>query len=288
MPKHDLIRRFLFEGLGIRGQWVKLTESWQTARALQKCPVIAQNQLGQALAAVALLSSTIKFKGSLILQTQGTGAIKTLVAQATHDRKIRGLVRWDDIEISGNNLFSDGQLILTINTEGGHPYQGIVPLQADNLASAIETYFVQSEQLDTRLWLVADTDQAVGLLVQALPNQLNDTEHWQRVEMLADTITNAELLELDCDTLLYRLFNEEQVRLFEPELISFACSCSRSKIETMLRLMGRPELESILAEQGQIEVNCEFCNCNYHFDKIDTENLLHVQQNLSGDSQTRH
>lgn len=288
MAQHDLIRRFLFEGLGIRGQWVKLTHSWQIARALQKSPVAAQHQLGQALAAVALLASTIKFKGSLILQTQGSGAIKTLVAQATHDRKIRGLVHCDDLETGSGSLFGNGQLILTICGDNAHPYQGIVPLESDNLATAIETYFTQSEQLETRLWLIADANQAVGLLLQALPGQANGDENWQRVNILAKTITPGELLELDCETLLYRLFNEEQVRLFDPEPIGFDCSCSREKIETMLRLMGRPELESILAEQGKIEVNCEFCNNHYQFDKVDIENLLQWQKNMPGDNQTRH
>ncbi len=293
MSEQDYTRRFFFEDLGIRGQWVRLTNSWQAAKQHQPYPADLQAQLGQALSAVVLLASTIKFDGSLILQMQGTGIIKTLVAQATHNRLIRGLIRCEDnfgseiTESSNQELFGDGRLVLTINSSDTAAYQGIVPLHGDTLASAIETYFAQSEQLNTRLWLTADSSCAAGLLVQQLPS-MDAKDDWQRIESLANTLTSRELLDLGCETLLYRLFNEEKVRVFDAESVTFACSCSRSKIETTLRMLGRHEVESILAERGQIEVNCEFCNQHYLFDRIDAENLLVNLNDFSEHSQTKH
>lgn len=290
MSQQDVLRRFLFEELGVRGLWVRLSSSWQTAKQQQQCPDAVQLQLGQALSAVVLLSATIKFNGSMILQAQGDGPLKTLVAQATHDRKIRGLIRSSADVTPGSlqEMFGDGRLVLTVDTENAHPYQGIVPLQGENLAAALETYFAQSEQLNTRLWLFANEIHAAGLLLQELPAQSNDKADWERIEILAGTVTEQELLELDCEALLYRLFNEEKVRLFDAELVEFDCSCSRPKIENALRMMGKDELEGVLHERGQIEVNCEFCNKHYQFDRIDVEQLLLGYKNIPVNSHTKH
>jgi molecular chaperone Hsp33 len=279
----------MFEELGIRGHWVRLTGSWQTARKRQVAPPIAQVQLGQALSAVVLLASTIKFNGSLILQTQSAGAIKTLVAQATYNRQIRGLVRCQDAgaDLSGKSLYGAGQLVLTISPDQGAPYQGIVPLHNENLADAIEYYFAQSEQLPTRLWLAADDNQAAGLMLQQMPG-IRDPLDWERLTILAATLTDAELLALDCEKLLYRLFHEETLRLYDPEDVRFGCSCSEKKIENTLRLLGRQELDAILAELGGVQVNCEFCNKTYSFDKVDIEGLLIDQGALAGNPQIRH
>lgn len=290
MSQQDLLRRFLFEDVGVRGLWVSLSSSWQTAKQHQHCPDAVQLQLGQALTAVVLLSATIKFNGFMILQVQGDGPLKTLVAQATHERKIRGLVRSSETVTNGSlqDMFGEGRLVLTVSSENAQPYQGIVPLQGDNLAAVLETYFAQSEQLNTRLWLFANETHAAGLLLQELPSQLNDRADWERIAMLASTVTEQEMLELGCEELLYRLFNEEKVRLFDAEPVAFDCSCSRLKIENTLRMLGRQELESVLQERGQIEVNCEFCNKYYRFDRIDVEQLLHWGKNISADTQIRH
>jgi molecular chaperone Hsp33 len=290
MSQQDVLRRFLFEELGVRGLWVRLSNSWQTAKQQQQCPDTVQLQLGQALSAVVLLSATIKFNGSMILQAQGDGPLKTLVAQATHDRKIRGLIRSSAVVTPGSlqEMFGDGRLVLTVDTENAHPYQGIVPLQGRNLAQALETYFAQSEQLNTRLWLFANETHAAGLLLQELPNDNNDKADWERIAMLASTVTEQEMLKLDCEALLYRLFNEEKVRLFDAEPVEFDCSCSRPKIENALRMMGREELESVLKERGHIEVNCEFCNKHYPFDRVDVEQLLLVDKNIPADPHIKH
>jgi molecular chaperone Hsp33 len=290
MSQQDLLRRFIFEELGVRGLWVSLSGSWQTAQQHQCCPDNVQLQLGQALCAVVLLSATIKFNGSMILQAQGDGPLKALVAQATHDRKIRGLARSSDTVSTESlrEMFGEGRLVLTVSPEDAQPYQGIVPLQGGNLAAALETYFSQSEQLNTRFWLIANETRASGLLLQELPSQLIDKAVWGRIEMLASTVTEEELLELGCEELLYRLFNEEKVRLFDGEPVAFDCSCSRPKIENALRILGPLELESILHECGQIEVNCEFCNKYYRFDRVDVGQLLLWDKNIPADTQIRH
>ena len=289
MIEQDLLRRFLFEDLGVRGEWVKLTTSWQAAKQHQQGPQDAQQQLGQALAAVVMLSATVKFKGSMILQAQGDGDLRTLVAQSTHDRKIRGLIRSNDQVSTGSleTLFGQGRLVLTIEPDNAQPYQGIVPLQGRNLAAALQTYFEQSEQLKTRLWLFANETHAAGLLLQELPSQNSNKTDWERIEILADTVTEQELLELDCEHLLYRLFNEEKVRLFDAEPVEFQCSCSRPRIERTLRALGSEELEDILNEHGAIQVGCEFCSEHYLFDRIDVEILL-AQESVANQSKTQH
>jgi len=293
MIEQDFLRRFLFEELGVRGEWVKLESSWQAAKRHQQGMPHVQRQLGQALAAVVMLSATIKFNGSMILQAQGDGAFKTLVAQATHERGIRGLVRSNEVVPAGSleTMFGHGRLVLTIEPDNADPYQGIVPLEGANLASALETYFQQSEQLKTRLWLFADDTRAVGLLLQELPAHNNDKADWERIEMLAGTVTERELLELDCEHLLYRLFNQEKVRLFDAEPVEFKCACSRPRIARTLRAMGKVELDGILRERGNIEVGCEFCGEHYLFDVIDVENLMSqdgINNPDANGSATRH
>jgi molecular chaperone Hsp33 len=276
MIEQDFLRRFLFEDSGVRGEWVNLTASWQAAKQHQHGSDAVQQLLGQALVAVVMLSATIKFKGSMILQAQGDGDITTLVAQATNERKIRGLVRSKAAVVAGSleTMFGQGRLVLTIDTGNAKPYQGVVPLQGQNLAAALDSYFSQSEQLNTRLWLFANEHQAAGLLLQELPTENTDKADWQRIEMLANTVTARELLTLDCESLLFRLFHEEKVRLFDAEAVEFQCVCSRQRIAQTLRALGREELESILKERDKIKVGCEFCGKRYYFDKIDVETLL--------------
>lgn len=276
MKEQDCLRRFLFEDLDVRGEWVRLQDSWQAAKQHQALTTAVESQLGQALAAVVLLSATIKFEGAMILQAQGDGALRTLVAQSSHDRKIRGLVRYNK-EVTTQNLsemMGHGRLVLTVESENAHPYQGVVALEGQSLADVIHTYFLQSEQLQTRLWLFANNTQAVGLFLQELPSQASYKTDWERIEILANTITEAELFNLDCEEVLYRLFNEEKVRIFPAESIEFKCHCSREKISTTLRSMGQADLEAILTERETIEVDCEFCGEKYHFNQTDVASLF--------------
>ncbi|ADE14992.1 Hsp33 protein [Nitrosococcus halophilus Nc 4] len=289
MIDRDNLHRFLFEELGIRGELVQLDASWQAVLTCHDYPSAVQSQLGQALVATVLLSATIKFKGSLILQAQSEGPLKTLVAQATHHRTVRGLARWNGEVPRGSlpEIYGSGRLVLTIQTEGKDPYQGIVSLEGTNLAEALQTYFSRSEQLQTRLWLFADEHRAVGLFLQELPSQPGDETDWERITLLANTVTAREMLSLPSTELLYRLFNGEQLRLFEPEPISFRCGCSRERIENTLVALGREEMEAILEEEGTVEVDCEFCNRHYSFDRVDVEQLFAEQVKTPVPS-TRH
>jgi molecular chaperone Hsp33 len=290
MTEQDILRRFIFEQQGIRGVWVKLSQSWQQAKAHQSSIKIVRQQLGEALVAVVMLSAIIKFKGSMILQAQGDGAIKTLVVQSDDQRKIRGLIRSEDHVIEGclETMFGQGNLVLTINTEASIPYQGIVPLQGNNLAEALESYFDKSEQLKTRLWLFASETSAAGLLIQELPPENVQHQDWQTIEILANTVTEKEMLELDCEQLLHRLFHEQQLRLFAAENVAFQCACSRARIERTLVALGRIELEGVLLERGQIEVICEFCNQHYVFDRPEIEIILLNADTDADKSATRH
>ncbi|GAB4258294.1 MAG: Hsp33 family molecular chaperone HslO [Methylomicrobium sp.] len=290
MKEHDCLRRFLFEDIGVRGNWVCLNESWRQAIQFQQANSFITEHLGQALAAVTMLSATIKFKGSMILQAQGDGAIRTLIAQATDDRKIRGLVRCNHAIEQGSleELFGNGHIVLTIDREQGSPYQGVVPMIGSNFGEALQSYFQQSEQLNTRVWLAADAHRAVGLLLQELPASNQSKEDWERIEMLTSTVTQQELLTLDSESLLYRLFHQEKVRLFDPEPVAFACTCSLGKIEGTLQAVGRDELDAVLSEHGYVEVNCEFCGRHYRFDRIAIERLFSTAPSSLDDAQTRH
>lgn len=289
MEEKDCLRRFLFEELNIRGEWVCLEKSWQQAKQHQKLSLGAQVQLGQALAAATLLSATIKFNGSLVLQVQGNGSLKAVVAQATDTRKIRGLVRCDaDLpEKELSELIGQGRLVITVEANQGEPYQGIVSVESGSLADAVTQYFLQSEQLKSCVWLFANENSAAGLFLQQLPGEKEGQEDWERIMALANTVTENEMFALDSEKILYRLFNEEKVRLFDAEAVEFECACSQQRIETTLIQLGREELEDILRERDTVEVNCEFCGANYSFDNIDVE-LLFSEQTVDARSKTRH
>ncbi len=276
MSDSDALHRFLFEGTEVRGELVHLDASWRAVLDRHPYPETVRGPLGEALAATVLLTGTLKFDGALILQVQGEGPLRTLVAQATHGRTIRGLARWEgEVPASGlEAVFGTGRLVLTLEPEGGERYQGIVPLRGANLAEALETYFRTSEQLGTRLWLAAGPERAAGLLLQRLPGHHDTEEDWTRVVTLADTLKGEELTGLPTETLLNRLFHQENLRLFEGEPVAFRCTCSRGRIEETLRALGQEEVEATLEQEGQVEVSCEFCNRIYRWDLVDARQLF--------------
>jgi molecular chaperone Hsp33 len=289
MDGKDQLRRFVFEGAGVRGAVVHLDASWQAVLDRHPYPPAVQPPLGQVLAAVVLLSSTIKFEGALILQVEAQGPLRTLVAQATDRRTLRGLARWEGEVPQGSGLhetFGAGRVVLTASAPGGERYQGVVALEGASLSAALETYFAQSEQLPTRLWLAADGSRATGLLLQRLPVKSEDDDTWPRAVVLADTMKEDELLDLSAEPLLYRLFHEERVRLFDAEPVSFRCGCSRERIEGLLRSLGRDEVDAVLADEGVVEVTCEFCNRVYRVDAVDAAALFHEHGGAA--SSTRH
>lgn len=295
MPSNDLLNRFIFDDCDIRGEIVTLGASYHEILSHNNYPLAIQKLLGEFLSAVGLLSSTLKFDGTIILQARGDGAISTIMAECNNHNNLRGIVRLkegyeltpEESETANlQTLLGNGVLVITIepkraeNFEGKlERYQGIVPLEKENLAGCLEDYFKQSEQLNTRLWFAADEQHASGLLIQSLPQQLitntqDNLAHWQTIETLAETITTEELLSLDHDTILFRLFNEEPVRVFEPTSLQFKCSCSRERSESALLALGKDEVEELLIEKSAIDIDCQFCNKHYHFSPADVRILL--------------
>jgi len=276
MPDNDRLFRFIIENTPVRGELVHLNATWQAILERSDYPDNVRNLLGEAMAACALLAATIKFDGSLILQIRGDGPLHLLVAQATADGTLRGVARWND-DVPAHDLqaiFGNGQMVMTIEPTQGDPYQGIIALQGERLKDAIENYFSQSEQLNTVLWLASDQQACAGFLLQEMPGYDEDDEAWERAYHLAATLTAEEILQLPTKELLHRLFHEDDVRLFEPEPVSFRCSCSRDRIASMLLSLGPKEVQDILQEQGKIKVDCEFCNAHYEFDSVDVEALF--------------
>jgi molecular chaperone Hsp33 len=285
----DTLHRFIFENTPVRGNIVNLTNTFQLALNKQQLPAGLKSALGELMAASALLTATLKMNGSLVLQIQSKGALKLLVVECTSDFGIRATAKWNGEISDEQNLFDlieHGQFVITLDPKnGGQTYQGIVPTEGNDISTILENYMLRSEQIDTKIWLASDGKSAAGMLLQKLPDTMNqaskseesaehDVDAWNRVGHLADTITNEELLNLDTETLLHRLFHEEDVRLFEASNTKFFCSCTRTSVANMLRMLGNEEISSILEEQGKIEVNCDFCNTHYQFDKVDAAQLM--------------
>lgn len=278
MMETDTLRRFIFENSSVRGEWVHLSESWQTLHANADYPPRVMEALGEAVAAVALLAATLKFGGSLTLQMSGSGYISMLVVQSTADRTLRGMAHWDEelVDADAELFASDSRIVMTLEPgEGKERYQGMVELGSQSIAEAVQMYFQQSEQLPTRLWLSAGQQTVAGLLLQALPGEeTDDDDAWDRMAALAETVTVEELQRLDCETLLHRLYHEESVRLFDAEQLSFQCSCSSERVEGMIRSMGLDEARDIIRDENQVRVQCEFCRAEYVYDAVDIEALF--------------
>lgn len=283
---NDSIARFLFERSDIRGEVVTLADSYREVLANNPLPEPLAKLLGEFLSAAVLLSSTLKFDGVITLQAQGDGPVPLIMAECNRHKGVRGIVRppasgdyvlTQDTSLQG--ILGKGVLAITIDPDKGERYQGIVPLEAPSLAGCLEAYFAQSEQLPTKIWLAADTKQAGGLLLQALPQQLVENqeaniEQWQTVVTLAATVKPDELLYLSHSQKLYLLFNEFSVRLFDAAPIRFDCTCSETRSLQALAQLGRSDLEEILKEQGHITIDCQFCNQQYRFEQPQIDALF--------------
>lgn len=282
MSATDATQRFLFDDSDIRGELVCLTGSYRDAVGGHDYPPAVRNLLGEFLAASVLLSTTIKFEGRLVLQVRGNGALSLVMAECTHNGDVRGIARYEGEPLTDTfrGLLGEGNLAITIEPENGEPYQGIVSLDGASLAECLVRYFEQSEQLGTRFRFAVDGGRAVGLLLQQLPGSDRGgaeqrEEDWRRVQMLADTLEGEELLSVDNETLLHRLFHEETLRLFPPRDVQYRCSCSRERTATALLTIGRDEVESILAEQHSVTMTCEFCGTVYRFTEEEVVLMLH-------------
>jgi molecular chaperone Hsp33 len=299
------LQKFIFDGMPVRGMIVRLTDSWQEVLRRRSAsgdwapPV--RDMLGQMAAAATLMQANLKFNGALVLQVQGDGPVRLAVAESMTDLRFRVTATVQG-EVPADARFEDlvnrhgqGRCAITLDPldrqPGQQPYQGVVPLESPDggpvgdVATMLEHYMRQSEQLETRIVLAADGDAACGLLIQRLPVEgagnlagkaqaEQDEEAFTRIAHLASTLTAAELLSLDVPTILHRLFWEEPLRVFEPQTPAFGCSCSADRVRNMLRNLGRAEADSILAERQDIEIACEFCGKQYRFDAVDVGALF--------------
>ena len=285
LASEDVLHRFMLEKAGVRGVLVRLGASWHEIASRIAYPTGLRDTLGQAVAASALLTGNIKFEGSLSIEFKSQGPLRLLFTECTDKGHLRGLARYDADTLSSQvDLASQPEAFLAItigHAERGR-YQGIVDLDdTDSIGEALENYFERSEQLPARILLAANGDHAVGLMLQPVPGEgghsaaEDDDEAWARVGHLTATLSASEMLATRPEELLYRLYHEESVRLYEPKPLAFGCTCSQERVEGMLRALGREEVEATLEDRGgEIEVICEFCATRYAFDRVDAERLL--------------
>ena len=304
------LTKFIFEGLPVRGMLVRLSDSWQ--EVLRRRHTVGQHApevrtlLGEMAAAGVLMQANIKFNGALILQVFGDGPVRLAVVEVQPELSFRATATVVGEVPAGArmeallNLHGQGRCAITLDPKdkfpGQQPYQGVVPLHGDQreplqrVQQVLEHYMLQSEQLDTRLVLAANDEVAAGLLIQRLPvegvgnldggarrrneDEIGINEAFNRIALLAATLTSEELLTLGSEQILHRLFWEETLRVFEPATPRIACSCSRERVRNMLRGLGREESDSLIAERGEVEVGCEFCGLQYRFDAVDVGEMF--------------
>lgn len=274
----DTLQRFIFENANVRGELVRLNSSYHAVGQRHPYPLPLQRLLGEALAAAALLSATIKFTGSLILQVQGDGPVNLLVVQSNEQFHLRGLAKWQGETVPDNFIQATGKgyLAITITPEQGERYQGIVALGQENLAGCLQAYFAQSEQLPTYILLVSDAEQVVGILLQIIPSAETTGFNlfWQDVKNIAETFTAHDLLSLSNEDFLKQYFPNRDIRIFTPDPVSFRCSCTVEKMKEALRLYGYGEAKEILKTNRYVTVTCEFCHHHYDFEKADVEQIF--------------
>ncbi len=294
----DTLQKFIFDNAAVRGEFVEISDTWREILQRHSYPSAVKTLLGEMVAAAALLSANLKFNGAIIMQIHGDGPVRLLVVECDSELRLRATAKVAEGAIVPDgatltellNVNGKARFVITLDPNdkmpGQQPYQGIVPLDGDDMATVIENYMLRSEQLDTRLWLAADDTVSRGLLLQKLPrhsgkddqivqaSEAEDLETWNRAVMLASTLKQPELLSTNIQTLMDRLFWEETIRVFEPAHPQFHCGCTREKVGNMLKMLGHEEVESALDELGQLAINCDFCGKHYAFDKVDCAQLF--------------
>lgn len=289
----DQLNKYIFADQLTRAQTVELSTAWQTGLVHQHYPDSVRNLLGELTAAAVLLAGNLKLDGSLVLQAQGDGPIALMVVECSSTFDIRATVALrEGVEMPAEanlqnllNTYDNGKFIVVLEPKSGsdmQPYQGIVPLEGENVAQVLENYMKHSEQLDTKIFLAANGEKANGLLLQRLPGtgghiegtDAPDEPSWERAQQLALTIKNEEVLDLPAAELVHRLFWQEDLMLLEPTAIQWHCPCTRERVADMLYMLGQEEIESILTEQENVEVSCNFCGKPYVFDAVDSAQLF--------------
>lgn len=276
----DQIQRFVFDDANVRGEIVQVNQTYTDILSAQAYPQALQDLLGEMLVVTSLLVATIKVEGEISLQVQGKGDVQYAVVTANHRQELRGIARWssDPGGLSFQDIFKDGIFTITITPEKGERYQGIVAIDKPTLAECVEAYFEQSEQLPTQLQLRLDTEhkRAAGLFLQVLPGSAEssvdkDNLDFEHLCKMAETVSTEELTGLSFQTVLHRLFHENAVRLFPEQDIQFKCTCSKERSAQALKSVDKQELLEIVAEQGQITMNCQYCHQEYTYDSLDVE-----------------
>lgn len=276
MTQHDQLHRYLFENHAVRGELVTVSDTWQRIMENHDYPQPVKNILGELLVATSLLTATLKFDGDITVQLQGDGPMTLAVINGNNNQQMRGVARVQgDVadDASLKDLIGNGYLVITISPQEGERYQGVVGLEGDTLAACLEDYFTRSEQLPTRLFIrtgsVEGKAAAGGMLLQVLPAQDAQIDDFNHLATLTETIKAEELLTLPANDVLWRLYHEEEVTLYDPQNVTFSCSCSRERCAAAIRTLPDEEIESILAEDNEVDMNCDYCGSHYVFDAMD-------------------
>ncbi|OOE38745.1 Hsp33 family molecular chaperone [Salinivibrio kushneri] len=287
---NDQLHRYLFEDVSVRGELVKLDDTYQRILENQDFPAPVNALLGEMLAATSLLTATLKFNGSITVQLQGDGPVSLAVINGDHHQQLRGTARVkgdikDDATLP--EMMGKGQLIITIEPVEGERYQGIVGLESDSLQACLEDYFARSEQLMTRLWLRTGEHEgkphAAGMMLQVLPDGKGDEGDFEHLAQLTDTIKNEELFSLPAKDVLHRLYHQEKVTLYPAQEVVFKCSCSRERSASAIAAIERSEVDKMVAEMGTIHLHCDYCGTDYAFDSVDVAAIF--EQNADSSSQ---
>jgi molecular chaperone Hsp33 len=279
MVEGDTFQKFMLDALEIRGEWVRLDDSFAELCQNKNYPESLRKLLAETTAASLLLTGTLKFEGRLSIHARGSGPVSLLMAEATHERAYRSIVNHkaepfesDDL----NHLLGKAQLAITIEPDKGQRYQGIVPLEASNMGDCLVQYFDMSEQLDTFFMFDSDANGCFGLMLQKLPEyrSIQDQDAWDRVTQLANTLSFEEVSGHDNETLTHRLYHEEQVSLFAQEPVRFQCTCSPERSLASLNALGHDEVLDILEHEAKVAIDCQFCGAHYEFDRADVNALF--------------
>ncbi len=281
----DLLHRYIFDQGNVRGEMVRLADSYQAILDSYAYPEVIQRLLGELMVATSMLTATLKFKGDIAIQIQSEGALSYAVINGTHKQELRGVARWDEniaaLPSEFSELVQNGVLVITITPEQGERYQAMVALDKPSLAECIEQYFAQSEQLATKVILRTKLDcqpaKACGMFLQILPTSSQSTDKadtdFDHLVALTDTIKSDELFSLEAEDILHRLYHQENVELYEPTPVLFKCSCSKERSASALTGLSKEELLAIVAKEGAIKMNCQYCHTEYSFDAIDIESI---------------
>ncbi|WP_112136261.1 Hsp33 family molecular chaperone HslO [Marinomonas primoryensis] len=276
------IQRFSFDNTNVRGERVLLNSAYQEIIKRKQYPLSLEKLLGEFVAAIALLRDIVKIDGVLSIQAKGNGFLSTLMTECDEHQNLRGIAQWDESQdvpdtFSLKDVLEGGYLAITIQPRNGQRYQGIVEIVGDTLSECLEQYFSQSEQLPSRVWLAANGAQCGGLFLQRLPLEQakeGDEDAWERFTHLASTVKEEELLGLETESLLHRLYHEEEVRLYDTKPMQFGCSCSRQRTLDAVMSLGSEEIRELLIEQGSVKVDCQFCAEKYEFTEDDLTDML--------------